>query len=212
PALLMGLAFPLANAIIQRAERPVGRRAGILYLSNTVGAVCGSLAAGFLLLPVLGIQGSATILTTAAALAVGPLYLATDAGRALLGPSSSAASNKTRPTYPLAFAVSILVAGGAFGLGHPTQAATLHPSGRRVEVVDLSRHVLTHAGYFMHSNGDVLNDRRVAVYVNDGRQHLQMQRPGSYDLITLEPPPIAQAGVAALYSEEFYALAKTRLK
>jgi hypothetical protein len=39
-----------------------------------------------------------------------------------------------------------------------------------------------------------------------------MQRPGSYDLITLEPPPIAQAGVAALYSEEFYALAKTRLK
>ena len=300
PALLMGLAFPLANAIIQRAERPVGRRAGILYLSNTVGAVCGSLAAGFLLLPVLGIQGSATILTTAAALAVGPLYLATDVGRALLGPSSSAASNKTRPTYPLAFAVSILVAGGAiglwlrlpsnylitgalelpmrherlltlsegvteviaiteepgtgrtlftnghrmsstaplsqrymrafahipllsadnpetvlvigFGVGNTTQAATLHPSVRRVEVVDLSRHVLTHAGYFKNSNGDVLNDRRVAVYVNDGRQHLQMQRPGSYDLITLEPPPIAQAGVAALYSEEFYALAKTRLK
>jgi len=300
PALLMGLAFPLANAIIQRAERPVGRRAGILYLSNTVGAVCGSLAAGFLLLPVLGIQGSATILTTAAALAVGPLYLATDVGRALSGPSSSAASNKTRPPYPLAFAVSILVAGGAiglwlrlpsnylitgalelpmrherlltlsegvteviaiteepgtgrtlftnghrmsstaplsqrymrafahipllsadnpetvlvigFGVGNTTQAATLHPSVRRVEVVDLSRHVLTHAGYFKNSNGDVLNDRRVAVYVNDGRQHLQMQRPGSYDLITLEPPPIAQAGVAALYSEEFYALAKTRLK
>lgn len=300
PALLMGLAFPLANAIIQRAERPVGRRAGILYLSNTVGAVCGSLAAGFLLLPVLGIQSSATILTTAAALAVGPLYLATDVGRALLGPSSSAASNKTRPPYPLAFAVSILVAGGAiglwlrlpsnylitralelpmrherlltlsegvteviaiteepgtgrtlftnghrmsstaplsqrymrafahipllsadnpetvlvigFGVGNTTQAATLHPSVRRVEVVDLSRHVLTHAGYFKNSNGDVLNDRRVAVYVNDGRQHLQMQRPGSYDLITLEPPPIAQAGVAALYSEEFYALAKTRLK
>jgi len=300
PALLMGLAFPLANAIIQRAERSVGRRAGILYLSNTVGAVCGSLAAGFLLLPVLGIQGSATILTTAAALAVGPLYLATDVRRALLGPSSSAASNKTRPTYPIAFAVSILVAGGAiglwlrlpsnylitgalelpmrherlltlsegvteviaiteepgtgrtlftnghrmsstaplsqrymrafahipllsadnpetvlvigFGVGNTTQAATLHPSVRRVEVVDLSRHVLTHAGYFKNSNGDVLNDRRVAVYVNDGRQHLQMQRPGSYDLITLEPPPIAQAGVAALYSEEFYALAKTRLK
>jgi spermidine synthase/tetratricopeptide (TPR) repeat protein len=300
PALLMGLAFPLANAIIQRAERPVGRRAGILYLSNTFGAVCGSLAAGFLLLPVLGIQSSATILTTAAALAVGPLYLATDVGRALLGPSSSAASNKTRPPYPLAFAVSILVAGGAiglwlrlpsnylitralelpmrherlltlsegvteviaiteepgtgrtlftnghrmsstaplsqrymrafahipllsadnpetvlvigFGVGNTTQAATLHPSVRRVEVVDLSRHVLTHAGYFKNSNGDVLNDRRVAVYVNDGRQHLQMQRPGSYDLITLEPPPIAQAGVAALYSEEFYALAKTRLK
>src|SRR5436190_925927 len=285
PALLMGLAFPLANAIIQRAERSVGRRAGVLYFSNTVGAVCGSLAAGFLLLPVFGIQGTATILTAAASLAV-PLYLAS------VGPTLSRGA--------LAFAVSIFVAGGGiglwlllpsnylitralarptgserllalseglteviaitdapgtgrtlftnghrmsstapfsqrymralahipllsadnpetvlvigFGVGNTTQAATLHPSVRRVEVVDLSRHVLTHAGYFKNSNGDVLNDRRVAVYVNDGRQHLQMQRPGSYDLITLEPPPIAQAGVAALYSEEFYALAKTRLK
>src|SRR6185369_11546028 len=300
PALLMGLAFPLANAIIQRAERPVGRRAGILYLSNTVGAVCGSLAAGFLLLPVLGIQGSATILTTAAALAVGPLYLATDVGRALLGPSSSAASNKTRPTYPLAFAVSILVAGGAiglwlrlpsnylitgalelpmrherlltlsegvteviaiteepgtgrtlftnghrmsstarlsqrymralahipllsidapetvlvigFGVGNTTQAATLHPSVRRVEVADLSTGILAHSGYFKDVNGDVLNNPRVVVYVNDGRHHLLMQPPASYDLITLEPPPIAYAGVAALYSTEFYELARARLK
>jgi len=50
------------------------------------------------------------------------------------------------------------------------------------------------------------------VYVNDGRHHLQMQQPGTYDLITLEPPPIAYAGVAALYSREFYALARTRLR
>ena len=35
---------------------------------------------------------------------------------------------------------------------------------------------------------------------------------GSYDLVTLEPPPIAYAGVAALYSREFYALARSRLK
>ena len=51
----------------------------------------------------------------------------------------------------------------------------------------------------------------MAVYVNDGRHHLQMQPPGSYDLIALEPPPIGYAGVAALYSEEFYQLARTRL-
>jgi spermidine synthase len=58
-ALLMGLAFPVANAIVQRAERSVGRRAGVLYLVNTVGAVCGSIATGFLLLPWLGMQGTA---------------------------------------------------------------------------------------------------------------------------------------------------------
>lgn len=38
-----------------------------------------------------------------------------------------------------------------------------------------------------------------------------MQPPASYDLITLEPPPIVYAGVAALYSREFYRLARTRL-
>jgi tetratricopeptide (TPR) repeat protein len=38
-----------------------------------------------------------------------------------------------------------------------------------------------------------------------------MQPQASYDLIALEPPPIAYAGVGALYSREFYALARTRL-
>ncbi len=76
PALLMGFSFPLANAIIQHAERSVGRRAGILYLANTAGAVLGSLAAGFVLLPMLGLQSSTTILMSVAVLAVVPLYFA----------------------------------------------------------------------------------------------------------------------------------------
>ena len=46
------------------ASSLVGRRAGVLYLSNTVGAVCGSLAAGFLLLPALGIQAQRRALLT----------------------------------------------------------------------------------------------------------------------------------------------------
>src|SRR5439155_9332772 len=105
---------------------------------------------------------------------------------------------------------TVLVIG--FGAGNTTHAATLHPSIRRVEVADLSRGVLEHAGYFAGANRDVLTDPRVTVYVNDGRHHLQMQRPGSYDLITLEPPPIGYAGVASLYSTEFYALARAKLK
>jgi len=39
-----------------------------------------------------------------------------------------------------------------------------------------------------------------------------MQPPASYDLIALEPPPIGYAGVASLYSKEFYQLARTRLR
>jgi spermidine synthase len=291
PALLMGFSFPLANAIIQRAERSVGRRAGILYLANTAGAVSGSLAAGFILLPMLGIQGSATALMTVAVLAVVPLYLAGRGSdrrigggpdrlgatltaslivagaalglwlrlpsdyviaRALAQPSgermatmseglteviavvdqpgqgrtlftnghpmSSTAPLSQRymralahlPLLSIEAPETVLVIG--FGVGNTTHAATLHPSIRRVEVADLSRGILAHAGYFHDVNRGVLNDRRVAVYVNDGRHHLLMQPPAIYDLITLEPPPIAYAGVAALYSREFYALARARLK
>jgi spermidine synthase len=90
----------------------------------------------------------------------------------------------------------VLVIG--FGVGNSTHAASLHPSVDRIEVVDLSRHVLEHANYFRDANHGVLADPRVSIYVNDGRQHLQIQPEAAYDLITLEPPPIAHAGVAAL--------------
>jgi tetratricopeptide (TPR) repeat protein len=104
----------------------------------------------------------------------------------------------------------VLVIG--FGVGNTTAAATLHPSVMRVEVADLSRNVLNHASYFTGSNADAIRNPRVSIFVNDGRHHLLMNAPSSYDLITLEPPPIGYAGVAALYSEEFYRLARTRLK
>ena len=280
PSLLMGCSFPLANAIIQQAERSVGRRAGALYLANTIGAVCGSLAAGFILLPALGIQSAATLLISAAALAILPLYVTTRStavivasaliagvsigawlrlpddhlvrramvpqsegdrviaisegltelvavtespgrGRGLM--TNGHAMSSTAPLdqrYMRALAhipllsmerpTRVLVIG--FGVGNTAHAATLHPSVERVDVADLSRHVLEHADYFRDANRGVLADPRVRVYVNDGRLHLQMEPEGVYDLITLEPPPVAHAGVAALYSREFYALARTRLK
>jgi spermidine synthase len=280
PALLMGFSFPLANAIIQHAERSVGRRAGILYLANTAGAVAGSLAAGFVLLPVFGLQTSAAILMIVAAAAVVPLYLAearplralaapllvagTALGLWLLLPSdyitlralgtpaagerrlivsdgltelvavTESAKGRTlvtnghamSSTWPLSQRYmrglahipllsierpeTVLVIG--FGVGNTTHAATLHPSVQRVELADLSRDILAHAAYFDEGNKGVLVDPKVVVHINDGRQHLQMQPPGSYDLVVLEPPPIAYAGVGALYSREFYGLARTRLK
>ncbi len=110
-----------------------------------------------------------------------------------------------------------------FGVGNTTHAATLHPSIQRVEVADLSRNVLDHASWFAGTNSDVLRDSHVTVYLNDGRHHLLVEasagaglqtRPynDAYDLITLEPPPIGYAGVSSLYSEEFYRLARSRLK
>src|SRR5262249_8740157 len=72
PALMMGCAYPLANAIAQDAAHVVGRRAGVLYFANTVGAVAGSLAAGFWLLPALGMQRTVTVLALAVLAGVVP--------------------------------------------------------------------------------------------------------------------------------------------
>lgn len=277
PALLMGFAFPIGNALVQHVAASVGQRAGTLYLANTVGAVAGSLVTGFALLPLVGIQISAVILAVTAIAAIGPLHLASRGGmmpavaavglagvaialflqlpsdfvlrRAQALPSDVLALSEgvneviavtdegqgallwtnghpmagTEPLgqrYMRALAHIPLLAMDrperalviGFGVGNTAHAATLHPSVRHVEVAELSPHVLAHAHHFGDANHHVLRDRRLSVYVNDGRHHLLMQPPASYDLITLEPPPIAHAGVGALYSREFYALARTRLR
>lgn len=99
-----------------------------------------------------------------------------------------------------------------FGVGNTLYAASLHPSVRHIEIVDLSKNVLGLAPYFSQWNRDILTDPRVSVIVNDGRQHLRMTPERSFDLISLEPPPLNHAGTAALYTEEFYRLAYRALK
>ena len=283
PSLVAGLAFPLANAIVQRVHEAVGRRAGVLYAANTCGAVIGSLLTGYVLLPRLGMQGAATLLACIAVLAIGPLALTSselrtrtrlitmtalpgvgallvwllqpadflvrralgDAngdrvltrsegvgellavveregrGRGLLTNGHAMASTALLdqrymralahiPLLSMERPERVLVIG--FGVGNTTHAATVHSSVTRVDVADVSRNVLEHATFFRDANHDVLRDRKVSVFVNDGRQHLQMMPPATYDLITLEPPPIAHAGVASLYSREFYDLARSRLR
>lgn len=61
--LLMGATFPLFMRLGAEAGT-VGRRVGLLYAWNTVGSAVGSLLAGFVLLPQLGLQRA--ILTVAA--------------------------------------------------------------------------------------------------------------------------------------------------
>jgi len=76
PAFLAGAAFPLANAIVQRARERVGGRAGLLYLANTSGGVLGSLVAGLVLLPRLGVQATAGVAAASALAAAFVLGLA----------------------------------------------------------------------------------------------------------------------------------------
>ncbi len=58
PTTLMGATFPLVSRAITGRLEELGRKVGSAYSFNTVGAVAGSLAAGFLLVPTLGMRGA----------------------------------------------------------------------------------------------------------------------------------------------------------
>lgn len=58
PTLLMGMSFPLAVRAIHRDASRLGADVGGVYGWNTLGAVLGSLLAGFLLIPLLGTQNA----------------------------------------------------------------------------------------------------------------------------------------------------------
>jgi spermidine synthase len=58
PALVAGYQFPLLIALFGRARERVGRQIGRAYAANTFGAIAGSLAGGFGLLPWLSAVGA----------------------------------------------------------------------------------------------------------------------------------------------------------
>jgi spermidine synthase len=54
PTLLLGATFPLVNKIYARSLSSIGRSVGTAYALNTIGAILGSFAAGFVLIPFFG--------------------------------------------------------------------------------------------------------------------------------------------------------------
>jgi spermidine synthase len=69
PTIAMGTTFPLIMEAVGKRSR-FGRWSGMLYTANTGGAIIGSLAAGFLLIPLLRVKGTlilAAVLSLAAA-------------------------------------------------------------------------------------------------------------------------------------------------
>jgi spermidine synthase len=61
-AFASGLLFPLVGAALHERSGAATRSAGLLTLYNTLGAGLGSLAAGFVMLPVLGVERSLFVL------------------------------------------------------------------------------------------------------------------------------------------------------
>jgi spermidine synthase len=67
-AILWGASFPLALAAVATTEQDAARLAGGVYAANTVGAIVGSLAMSFVLVPWIGSSHSEQVLIIASAL------------------------------------------------------------------------------------------------------------------------------------------------
>jgi spermidine synthase len=96
PTLLIGATFPLAARLYTMGQTDVGARVGRLYGANTLGAMLGSFAAGFVLIPTLGLQRTAVLLAMLnLAIGTGALLLAVGRPRlragAMLGAAAIAA-------------------------------------------------------------------------------------------------------------------------
>lgn len=82
PTVLLGATFPLVNRLVIRSMTVMGRSLGTAYALNTLGAIAGSLAAGFILPPWLGQEdGLRLVILVQFSLAATALLHAADLGR-----------------------------------------------------------------------------------------------------------------------------------
>lgn len=86
-------------------------------------------------------------------------------------------------------------------LAHPLTAAT---------VLEISPEVVEASKYFENENHKALSDPRTRLIVGDGRTHLMLGRD-TYDVIVSEPSNPWMAGIASLFTREFFQSARARL-
>ena len=98
----------------------------------------------------------------------------------------------------------------SYGVGSTAKALTDTRSLERIDVVDVSRDVIEMNRIVYPGDDSPLADERVHVHIEDGRFFLNTTH-NTYDLITSEPPPPKLAGIASLYSQEYFELMREKL-
>ena len=122
------------------------------------------------------------------------------------------------PTQGLLAHLPLLLHGSArdallvgLGSGATAAAALAHPL-EHLEVVEISPEVVEAARrHFADVQQGALDDPRLRLRVTDARHHLQLTSR-RFDVILSEPSNPWMAGVSSLFTREFFALARSRLR
>ncbi len=102
---------------------------------------------------------------------------------------------------------AVLVIG--LGSGVTVGAVAVHPV-MRVDAVEIEPAVVQATEFFRRENREALRDPRVHLAIGDAR-NVMLAGDRRWDVIVSEPSNPWIGGVATLFSEEFYALARSRL-
>jgi predicted membrane-bound spermidine synthase len=103
----------------------------------------------------------------------------------------------------------VLVVG--LGSGVTCGAVTTHPNLRRVDVVEISPEVAQAARCFAPYNNHVLDNPTLRLVIEDAKSFLKTSL-GKYDIIISEPSNPWMAGVAGVFSREFYQTCRSSLR
>ncbi|MFH1371714.1 MAG: fused MFS/spermidine synthase [Planctomycetota bacterium] len=102
---------------------------------------------------------------------------------------------------------TVMVLGLASGI---TAGEALCYPVERLDILEISNQVVEASRFFDQWNGNVLSDPRTDLIIQDGRAHLLLT-DRKYDVIISEPSNPWMAGLAALFTKDFFELARDRL-
>ena len=102
---------------------------------------------------------------------------------------------------------SVLVIGQGSGI---TLGAVEQFPVNKINLVEISPAVIDGSRFFDPFNHDALNDERLSILLEDGRNHIALSKK-SYDVIVSEPSNPWISGVGALFTVDFFDLLKKRL-
>ncbi len=102
----------------------------------------------------------------------------------------------------------ILIVG--VGSGSMIGAATMYSEVEHIDVVELSHNIVKASKLFADFNHRYWEDDRVHIYLEDAKTFLQLS-DNKYDVIISEPTNPWVAGIASVFSSEYYAACKARL-
>lgn len=107
--------------------------------------------------------------------------------------------------HPAPKRVAVLGLGSGVTLG-----SALSHGIERADVLEISPEVAAASRFFDPENGGALRDARTRLVLGDGRTHILLGRE-QYDAIISEPSNPWMAGIAALFTREFFEAARGRL-